>query len=195
MQPRGRAGHGLTCDATNIEERGQVPRLLGSKVNCGKQKHVFRPGGSGQTSWRATAGSVPADTWSSITFRGRSGAHGEVTGQGHKRVCSSLGPDALSSPQSCRMALTSRKSPSMKALGFEDPVPLGVQLLSLSLSLSSPIPALPLTEQLVPIEACHLHLRSLLINRARKEACGKMGTSGPRPRPRIRKRDAQKLDL
>lgn len=48
MQPRGRAGHGLTYDATNIEECGQVPSLLGSKVNCGKQKHGSDLGAQGR---------------------------------------------------------------------------------------------------------------------------------------------------
>lgn len=37
MQLRGIAGRGLTYDATNIKERGQVPSLLGSEVNCGKR--------------------------------------------------------------------------------------------------------------------------------------------------------------
>lgn len=37
MQLRGTAGRGLTYDATNIEECGQVPSLLGSEVNCGKR--------------------------------------------------------------------------------------------------------------------------------------------------------------
>lgn len=37
MHRRGKAGQGLTCDATNVEEGRQVPCLLGTKVSCGNR--------------------------------------------------------------------------------------------------------------------------------------------------------------
>lgn len=61
MQTRGRAGQGLTYDATNIKERRQVPSLFGTKVSYGKHKCVVGRVGSGQTSWSATARKVSTE--------------------------------------------------------------------------------------------------------------------------------------
>lgn len=116
MQPTGRARQGLTYDATNIEECRQVASLLGTEVSCGKHIYVVRHEGSGQTSWSVTARKIrspdpgPLPPFLEEVVR----AHGK----GLVRVTGEFAsPEALSGPESCRMALISLTSPPWRAPG------------------------------------------------------------------------------
>lgn len=71
----------------------------------------------------------------------------------------------------------------------------GAQLLSCRCSSASPVHVLLPSSWPASTRSLCTHVRSLLINRARKETHRRMGTPGPRPCPWIRKRKVQKLEL
>lgn len=99
----------------------------------------------------------------------------------HTPSCTSFSP--------CRLALTSQKSLPLRARGLaqENPVPLGHLCPGVMTILTEPQPHQPhsCSAQEASTRSLHTHLKSLLINKARKETHRHMGTSGHRPCPRI----------
>ena len=71
----------------------------------------------------------------------------------------------------------------------------GAPLLSGSCRSASPGRTLLLSSRPTSTRSLHAHGRSPILQRARKETHRQMGTSGPRPCPRIRKSKTQKLEL
>lgn len=80
------AGRGLTYDATNIEQRGEVPSLLGSEVNCGKRSTCSDLGTQGkQRGGPLLEASLQTPDPGSLPPSSEGvGGLGEATGQGHR---------------------------------------------------------------------------------------------------------------